>query len=55
MSERLTVSREAPHGSGVASISRRLSHHDGLTRVLVALRLRHDVPDAPADAKGSRE
>jgi len=32
MSERLTVSRKAPHGSGVASISRRLSHHDGLTR-----------------------
>ena len=32
MSERLTVSREAPHGSGVASISRRLSHHDGLIR-----------------------
>ncbi len=32
MSLRLTVSREVPQGSGVASISRRSSHHDGLTR-----------------------
>ena len=39
MSLRRAVSRDAPQGSGVASSSRRLSHHDGLTRArwLIAL------------------